>query len=332
MFCELDTREWQSIHQHGEMHSYQEGERIFAEGDEADYIYFIDAGQIAIFIEKFSTREDIQTLGAGEWLGEMALYHNNRRTASAEAVVESHLLRVRKGDFLALMAADAGLARKINDTLSRRSEELVLREKLIDLSGLRGADRHIGIKGDPSLRESAMTRERYESVVDREMPQLLPVFKDLLLNRCAYSLFIGFNNGEIRISTLYDPFGQEYHPAARLVDDVYVERHFPRVAYTEKARMIRAHYQTVAMSPAFAQLPNHLHKGFSRYFADWQPVPAETVIMTLDSLSLLRTIPNFYVRNATIDIVKDAIHLQFNCDGSHILSAEGYRRFLAENL
>ncbi|HEY0633820.1 MAG TPA: cyclic nucleotide-binding domain-containing protein [Gammaproteobacteria bacterium] len=332
MFCELDAQEWQAIRQRGAMHWYGAGERIFSEGDEADYIYFIDAGRVVVFIEKFNTREDIQTLGAGDWLGEMALYHNNIRTASVEAVEETRLLRVRKEAFLAQMAADAGLARKINDTLSRRSEELVLREKLIDLSGLGGADRHIGIKGDPSLRESAMTRERYESVVDLQMPRLLPVFKDLLLNRCAYRLFIGFNNGEIRISTLYDPFGQEYHSAARLVDEVYVERHFPRVDYAEKARMIRSHYQMVAMSPAFAQLPNHLHQGFSRYFADWRPVPADTVAMTLDSLPQLRTIPNFYVRNATIDIVKDAIHLQFNCDGSHILSAEGYRRFLRENI
>ncbi|HEY0721442.1 MAG TPA: cyclic nucleotide-binding domain-containing protein [Gammaproteobacteria bacterium] len=332
MFCELDSREWQAIRQCGEMHSYQTDERIFNEGDEADFIYFVDSGRVSVFIEKFSTREVIQTLRSGEWLGEMALYYNNRRTASAEAVEKTRMLRVRKEAFLALMAADAGLARKINETLSRRSEELVLREKLIDMSGLHGADRHIGIKGDPSLRESAMTRERYESVVDKQMPRLVPVFKDLLLNRCAYSLYIGFNNGEVRISTLYDPFGQEYHSAERLVDSVYVERHFPRVDYTEKARMIRALYQTVVMSPIFAQLPNHLHKGFTRYYAEWQPVPQETVTLTLDSLPQLRVIPNFYVRNATIDIVKDAIHLQFNCDGSHILSAEGYRRFLEENL
>lgn len=332
MFCELDTREWQAIRQLGEMRRYSAGEPIFAEGDEADFIYFVDSGRVGVFIEKFSTREDIQSLGAGEWLGEMALYHNNRRTASAKALEDTRMLRVRKEAFLALMADDAGLARKINDTLNRRSEELVLREKLIDPSGLCGNDRHIGIKGDPSLRESAMTRERYESVVDRQMAQLVPVFKSLLLERCAYSIFIGFNNGEIRISTVFDPFGQEYHPAERLVDTGYLERHFPRIDYTEKARMIRTLYQTVAMSPAFTQLPNHLHKGFGRYFADWRPVPAESVATTLDSLPQLRAIPNFYVRNATIDIVKDAIHLQFNCDGSHILSAEGYRRFLAENI
>jgi len=332
MFCELQESELEAIRRCGEPMSYPAGERIFAEGDEADYIYFIDAGTVSVFIEKFNTREEIQTLGPGAWLGEMALYHNNRRTACAAARDATQLLRVRKEKFLQLMAANAGLARKINDTLSQRAEELVLREKLLDLSGICGTSRHIGIKGDPSLRESALTRERYESIVDRLMVELVEVFKSLLLERSAYTLFIGFNNGEIRISTIYDPFGQEYHPAERLTDPVYLERHFPRIDYAQKAQMIRGLYQVVAMSSGFAALPNHLHKGFGRYFANWQPVPQASIASTLDSLPQLRAIPNFYVRNATITIIKDAVHLQFNCDGSHILSAEGYRRFLEENI
>lgn len=331
-FVELSEIELEAIRGSGELMSYPAGERIFAEGDEADYIYFIDTGRVSVFIEKFSTREEIQILGAGEWLGEMALYHNNRRTACAAALDASQMLRVRKDSFLQLMAANASLAHKINDTLSQRAEELVLHEKLLDLSGLCSSSRHIGIKGDPSLRESALTRERYESVVDRLMPRLVEVFKSLLIERSATSLYIGFNNGELRISTIYDPFGQEYHPAERLVDQVYLERHFPRINYPEKAQTIRGLYQVLAMTPGFAALPNHLHKGFGKYFANWQPVPQQSIAATLDSLPQLRTIPNFYVRNATISIIKDAVHLQFNCDGSHILSAEGYKRFLEENI
>jgi len=160
----------------------------------------------------------------------------------------------------------------------------------------------------------------------------VPVLKSLLVERSAFSLFIGFNNGEIRIATVYDPFGQEYHPASRLVDTVYLDRHFPRIDYAEKAELIRAIHGTVATSPPFARLPSHLHQGFGKYFAHWQPVPAASVAAILDTLPQLRAIPSYYVRNATIGIIKDVIHLQFNCDGSHILSAEGYRRFLAENL
>jgi len=56
MFCELDQGEWEAIRSCGELKSYPAGERIFLEGDEADYIYFIDSGRVSVFIEKFSTR------------------------------------------------------------------------------------------------------------------------------------------------------------------------------------------------------------------------------------------------------------------------------------
>jgi hypothetical protein len=50
------------------------------------------------------------------------------------------------------------------------------------------------------------------------------------------------------------------------------------------------------------------------------------------SLPVLRRIQNFYLRNVTISIIRDAIHMQFNCDGTHIVSADDYTRFLEENL
>lgn len=332
MFRELEKNELDTIRACGELMSCGPGERIFSEGDEADYIYLIESGKVSVFIEKFNTRVEIQSLGSGEWLGEMALFHQNRRTASAETLQTATMLRVRTGAFLRLLASGNGLAQKIDRTLSCRQEELVSREKLLDLAGPGRVDRHIGIKGDPSLRESALTRERYESIVDRLMPELTDVFKSLLIERSAHGLFIGFNSGEIHVSTIYDPFGQEYHPAGRLVDPAYLERHFPRIEYSEKMQMIRNIYEAVAAAPAFANLPGYLNDAFRKYFVNWQPVPAESLTATLDKLPRLRAIAHFYLRNATVGIGKDAIHLQFNCDGSHIVSAEGYRRLFEEYL
>jgi CRP/FNR family cyclic AMP-dependent transcriptional regulator len=332
MFRELNEQEMEMIRARGELIRYRPGERIFAEGEEADYIYLIHGGRISVFIEKFNSREQVQSLGKGEWLGEMALFHHNRRTACAEAVDTSDLLRVRKKAFLQLLSADSSLKRKIDAGLALRSEELVAREKLIDLNASDGALRHIAIKGDPSLRYSALTRERYESIVDRLLPELIGVFKALLLERSAYSLFVGFNSGEVHVSTVFDPFGQEYHPAGRLLDPAYLERHFPRMEYREKAQMMRGVYEAMAASSAFTRLPHYLQRGYTKYFSDWSPVSAETLAATIDSLPQLRAIPYFYVRNASIGVAKDAIHLQFNCDGGHILSAGSYQRFLKENL
>jgi CRP-like cAMP-binding protein len=332
LFSQLTPGEIGQIKLQGALQTYRSGECIFSEGDPAESIYFVESGLVSIFIEKFNSKEEIQTLGPGECFGEMAALLGINRTASARAVEETRCVHIGKGEFLELMRSNGEMAETIDRLLADRNEELVLKEKLIDLIGPHGRHLHIGIKGDPSLRESAMSRERYESMVDRLMPQLVECLQELLLRRCVYRVFIGFNSGEIRVSTVLDPFSEEFHPANRLVDQGYLNRHFPPMDYAHKAEMVRRIYQLLRGDGYFETLPAHLQKGFSRYYEAWEPVSPEEIARTVTQLPTLRNIPNYYVRNATISLIKDAIHMQFNCDGAHIVSAEGYERFLEENL
>lgn len=332
VFHELISEDLEKIKARASRKTYQGGQRIFSAGDTADYIYFIDSGEVSIFIDKFNTREEIQVLGPGDYFGEMAIFFNDKRTASAAAKSDTTLLTVTKEQFLDFMGEEDDVAAKINGVLAKRNAELALKEKLIHVSGFNNKSLHIGIKGDPSLRESALTRERYESEVDKVLPELVVALEDMLLNRCVHQVFISFNSGEIRVSTILDPFSEEFHPARQLLDKTYVERHFPPIDYESKAQVIRDLYQALGRHPFFGELPEHLQKVFGGYYGDWQPVPPEEVARTLSQLPVLRSIPNYYVRNATISIIRDAIHMQFNCDGSHIVSAEDYIRFLEENL
>jgi CRP-like cAMP-binding protein len=332
LFQELRDDDLRKIMARGKRASFKAGDRIFSEGDEADYFYFIVSGRVSIFIEKFHTRDEIRLAQAGDWFGEMAMFDGNRRSANAATQEETVCLTVSRQEFTDLLGTEPELRDKILRIVDLRNQDLVLKEKLIDADGMRNKDIHIGIKGDPSLRESAMLRERYESIVDKMLPELVQRFEDLLLTRSAHRIMIGFNNGEIRISTLLDPFTEEFHPAIRLLDESYVDRHFPKIDYQSKATMIRRIYQAIGEDGFFSQLPNHLHNGFTRYFSSWEPVSEDEIRQVLSQLHLLRSIPNFYVRNATVGVLKDAIHMQFNCDGTHIVSAKGYERFLAENL
>lgn len=332
LFQDLREDDLRKIMSRGKQVSYNAGEQIFSEGDEADYFYFIVSGRVSIFIEKFHTRDEIRLAQRGDWFGEMAMFNSNRRSANAVTQEATACLTVSKQEFMDLLGVDPELRDKILTIVNVRNEDLVLKEKLIDADGMCNQDIHIGIKGDPSLRESAMLRERYESIVDKRMPELVVRFEDLLLNRSPHRIMIGFNNGEIRISTLLDPFCEEFHPAIRLLDESYVDRHFPKIEYQSKAEMIRRIYQTIGSEGFFTGLPNHLHHGYTRYFSNWEPVPEAQIKEILSKLPLLRSIPNFYVRNVTVGVLKDAIHMQFNCDGTHIVSAHGYERFLTENL
>jgi len=332
IFSALTRKEFEKIRSLSNLKISPAGERLFSEGDVSDLIYFIDSGSVSIFIDKFNSQEELQVLGPGACFGEMAVFENDRRSASACTLEETAFSVLDKKDFLGLMASDPNISSKIMTLLNARYEKLVLKEKLIASTGMSGKHMHIGIKGDPSLRESAMTRERHVSVVDKILSQLVPRLADMLLNRCVYQIYLGFNNGEVRVSTILDPFSEEFHPAIRLLDEGYVKRHFPKIDYDRKVEIIREIYQGVRGNAYFDELPSHLHKGFTRYFNNWQPVAREEIARIISRLPQLREIPNFYVRNITVSIIKDAIRLQFNCDGTHIVSTAGYYYFLNENI
>lgn len=332
VFMGLHDSEFEKIRQLGVHTTLKAKEQIFQEGDEADFLYFVDTGQASLYVNKFSTRIEIRQVQPGDWFGELAVYSGSRRTASAMTTEDTCLLKVSKDSFHSLLAQEPAIETKIKDIIDRRNENLVLSEKMVVADDNCWLEAHIGIPGDPSMRESAMERPRYESVVDRHMTELVKCFEDLLLNRTVHRILVGFNNGEIRLSTLLDPFAEEFHPAHRLLDTSYVERHFPKIDYQRKSGIIRNIYGMIERDAFFAELPTHLNNGFKGYFDNWNPVAPEEISNALAQIPLLRSIPNFYVRNFTICITKDAIHMQFNCDGTHILSSRGYERFLQENI
>lgn len=332
IFRELTAADLDKIKARAARQTYKKEEVIFSEGDTADYVYFIESGRVSISIRKFTEQEEIATLGPGEYFGEMALFQKDKRTASVTALTDTTVFSVDRGVFMDLVRTDRAIAEKINDILARRNEELLLKENLVDITGFEGKNFHVSIKGDPSLRETTFTRERYESVVDKVLPLLAPNLEDLLLNRCVYQVFVAFNSGEVRTSSVFEPFSEELHQATKLADEAFVERHFPKVPYEEKVMMLRRLYKVIAGDPVFDLLPDHFRKIFSSYYENWKPVTPGEISNTLSQLTSLRSIPNYYLRNFAMNITRDAIRMQFNCDGTHIVSAEDYQRFLDENV
>ncbi len=305
-------------------------EVIFNEGDLADCLYYIESGIVSLYIEKFNTIQEIQEAKAGDWFGEVAVVNKGYRTASAKAKVATRLGKISASDFHTLLAQEPEINRIIHAIVNFRNEKLVLEEKMLNTVCDGSRDMHISIKGDASLRFSAMERPRYESVVDKNLEALTACFEDLLINRTAHRIMVGFNNGEIRVSTVLDPFSEEFHPALRLLDTSYVQRHFPKIDYNRKAGMIQRMYQAIVEDAFFKELPEHLKQGFASYFHNWQPLPVDEIPKIIARLPQLRKISNFYARSATINIVKDAIQMQFNCDGSHIVNLHAYEHFVED--
>ena len=211
-------------------------------------------------------------------------------------------------------------------------ERLVLQENIVSAVGLDPKKLQIGLKGDPSLRETAMDRCRYESELDRVFNELEPVFEDLLLRRGLYRLFIGFNNSEIRTCSIFDPLREEIHQAEKLASPDYVERHFPRIPYDRKTDIMRQLYAALMKSDLWDYMPPHWQRLTQNRHKFWQPMSEDEVLRVLRHLRVLRNLPEYYLRNFSISTVQSVVRLQFNCDGTQIIHAADFDAFIKQNL
>ena len=328
----LSQQHIQFLKQHAVKQSFLAKNLIFAEGDNVDAFYIIESGRVSIYFDQHGQREEICVLAAGDYFGETAIFNQDKRTASVMTLDDTVVFSVDKESFLQLVQQNSSLSDKLHSILSQRNEELVLRENLVNTTGVRGNKLQISIKGDPSIRETAFYRAKYESIVDKVFSELEPVLEELLLQRSVYKVYVGFNSGEIRTSSVFDPFAEEVHAADKLIQASYIDRHFPLISYQEKFKIISGIYQYIAEEPHFNQLPSHWINIFHKSRKHWKPVAARDIFNVLKNLTQLRNIPDFYLRNISISIIQDAIRMQFNCDGTHIISAEDYQHFLGSNL
>ena len=211
-------------------------------------------------------------------------------------------------------------------------EELVLKESILSVAGLNASSLQIGIRGDPSMRETTGERKRYHSSVDQCLDGLLPNFEELLLNRSTYQLFVGFNNGEIRTNSVFDPMSQEIHDAEKMADHAYIVRQFPEISYGRKIGLIRDIYTHLRSHDVSESMPIYWRNILQKRSERWEPMEREEVITVVRTLKALREMPYYFIRNITINIVQSIVRIQFNCDGTQIVSAENYMKFLEENL
>jgi hypothetical protein len=217
-------------------------------------------------------------------------------------------------------------------TQDNELEELVLRESIVSATGLNEGSLQIGIKGDPSLRETTLDRKRYESPVDKVIEPLMENLEELMLNRSCYRIFIGFNSGEIRTNSIFDPLRQEIHASEKLADSAYLDRHFPKLDFHEKIQMMRDIYGSIRKSKQFETVPGYWKSIFNKRHQTWDPMTQEEIHTIMTSIKIMRDLPDFYLRNITICIVQDLVRMQFNCDGTQIISAENYQKFIQDNM
>ncbi len=120
LFRDLDRKALERIERAARQRSFKAGEAIVKEGDEGVGFYLIASGKVSV------TRGGTQlnTLGAGDFFGEMALLDNHRRSATVTATEPTECIVVHRADFVAELRANPDLAIDLLALMSRRLREL----------------------------------------------------------------------------------------------------------------------------------------------------------------------------------------------------------------
>ena len=96
LFCRIGSG--QTVHQ------YRKRQAIFAQGDPADAVYYVEKGRVKLTVVSPRGKAAVVAMvGPGEFFAEGCLAGQPRRTASAAAMIDTTLVRIEKGAMLAVL-------------------------------------------------------------------------------------------------------------------------------------------------------------------------------------------------------------------------------------
>jgi CRP-like cAMP-binding protein len=101
--------------------SFRGGEVVFREGDDSDTCYVVRSGHARAVREHGDGRQiTLATFGPGDFFGELAMFDDERRSATVEAVDALDVLGIPGVDMRALLSRHPEIAVKLVISLGRR--------------------------------------------------------------------------------------------------------------------------------------------------------------------------------------------------------------------
>jgi CRP-like cAMP-binding protein len=120
IFSKLERSDLERIGKVVVSRSYKKDEQIVGEGEQAVAFYVIIKGKVEIT----KGGEVLNTMGAGDCFGEMALLDGWPRVASVRAAEDTDCLVMTRWDFTAELGANTSIALAMLPVMSKRIREL----------------------------------------------------------------------------------------------------------------------------------------------------------------------------------------------------------------
>ncbi len=122
LFSSLDKKELQTLAKSSQERTYSAGTKLFSQGDSGAGLYILKSGKVSITQKSGAqgAEKEINTVGAGETLGEMALLDDQPRSATVTAVEDVTALLLPVWEFRGAIKSHPDIALKLLAVLSRR--------------------------------------------------------------------------------------------------------------------------------------------------------------------------------------------------------------------
>jgi CRP/FNR family cyclic AMP-dependent transcriptional regulator len=124
VFSTLEREDLERIAQFAVPREFEPGEVVFREGDASDTCYVVSDGRArAIRSHSDGRTLTLATFGPGDFFGELALFEDERRSATVEAIERTGVVAVLGPDMRRLMAEHAEISARLVIALGRRLRE-----------------------------------------------------------------------------------------------------------------------------------------------------------------------------------------------------------------
>jgi CRP/FNR family transcriptional regulator len=121
VFGELGEAELRHVAAVAVPRRFAPGEIVFREGDDSDTCYVVESGHARALREHPDGRQiTLATFGPGDIFGELAMFDDERRSATVEANDDLQVIGILGGDMRRLMRDNSDIAVKLVISLGRR--------------------------------------------------------------------------------------------------------------------------------------------------------------------------------------------------------------------
>jgi CRP/FNR family transcriptional regulator, cyclic AMP receptor protein len=130
LFRQLPPEQIQTLQEAAQPRPFREGETIFTQGEAAEALYIVDSGRVDIVLPAEGGEIVLASFAAGSFFGELGLFDQQPRNATARAASDAALIRIPAQAILGLIDRYPSAARHFLRVVTQRlrgADELLSR-------------------------------------------------------------------------------------------------------------------------------------------------------------------------------------------------------------